>query len=108
MNLGYLPMPTPHYNFADLFELTADKVPDRLALVDARREVTYGELEARCNRLAHTLARMGVTAGDHVGILATNCIEWVEATSAAYKLRASVVNLNYRYVEDELRYLFEN
>ena len=46
--------------------------------------------------------------GDHVGILATNCIEWVEAAFAAYKLRASVVNINYRYVEDELRYLFAN
>ncbi len=101
-------MPKPHYHFADLFELAADKVPDRLALVDARRQVSYRELEERCNRLAHTLAGMGVAPGDHVGILATNCIEWVEAAFAAYKLRASVVNVNYRYVEDELRYLFAN
>jgi acyl-CoA synthetase (AMP-forming)/AMP-acid ligase II len=101
-------MPTPHFNFADLFELAADKVPDRVALVDARRQVTYRELDERCTRLAHALADMGVRAGDHVGILATNCIEWVEATFAAYKLRASVVNINYRYVEHELRYIFEN
>jgi acyl-CoA synthetase (AMP-forming)/AMP-acid ligase II len=101
-------MSTPHYNFADLFELAADKVPDRLALVDVRRRLTYRELDERCTRLAHALAGMGVKAGDHVGILATNCIEWVEATFAAYKLRASVVNVNYRYVEDELRYIFEN
>ena len=38
-------MPTRHFNFADLFELAVDKVPDRLALVDARREVTYRELD---------------------------------------------------------------
>ena len=101
-------MPTRHFNFADLFELAVDKVPDRLALVDARREVTYRELEERANRLAHTLTDLGVGAGDHVGILATNCIEWIEALFAIYKIRAAAVNINFRYVEEELRYLFEN
>jgi acyl-CoA synthetase (AMP-forming)/AMP-acid ligase II len=101
-------MPAPHYNFADLFELAADKVPDRLALVDGRRQVTYRELDERTTRLAHALAAMGVEAGDHVGIFATNCIEWVEALFAIYKIRASAVNINYRYVEEELRYLFAN
>ena len=47
-------------------------------------------------------------AGDHVGILATNCIEWVEAMYGIYKIRARVVNVNFRYVEEEMRYLFEN
>jgi acyl-CoA synthetase (AMP-forming)/AMP-acid ligase II len=101
-------MPARHYNFADLFELAVDRVPDRVALIDARREITYRELEARCNALAHTLADLGVQAGDHVAILATNCIEWCEAMMAIYKLRASVVNVNFRYVEEELRYLFKN
>ncbi len=101
-------MPVRHYNFADLFELAADKVPDRLALVDGRRQVTYRELDERTTRLAHALAAMGVKAGDHVGIFATNCIEWVEALFAIYKIRASAVNINYRYVEEELRYLFAN
>jgi acyl-CoA synthetase (AMP-forming)/AMP-acid ligase II len=101
-------MPTRHFNFADLFELAVDKVPDRLALVDARREVTYRELDERSTRLAHTLAGRGVKAGDHVAILATNCIEWVEALFAIYKIRATAVNVNFRYVEEELRYLFDN
>jgi 3-oxocholest-4-en-26-oate---CoA ligase len=98
----------PHYNFADFFELAADKVPGRTALVDKRRRVTYGELEERTNRLAHTFASAGIGAGDHVGIYALNCIEWVEAMFALYKLRAVPVNVNFRYVEDELRYLFDN
>src|SRR4051795_7409 len=101
-------MPTRHFNFADLFELAVDKVPDRLALVDARQEVTYRELDERSTRLAHTLADRGVQAGDHVAILATNCIEWVEALFAIYKIRATAVNVNFRYVEEELRYLFDN
>ncbi len=101
-------MPTRHFNLADLFELAVDKVPDRVALVDTRRAVTYRALDERANRLAHTLAGLGVQAGDHVGILATNCIEWVESLFAIYKIRASAVNINFRYVEEELRYLFDN
>ena len=51
-----------HFNFADLFELAADTVPDRVAVVDRRRRVTYAELEARANRLAHALQDAGVQA----------------------------------------------
>jgi len=97
-----------HYNFADLFEMAADKVPDRVALIDKRRQITYRELDERSTRFAHTLQDAGVKAGDHVGILATNCIEWVEAMYGIYKIRARVVNVNFRYVEEEMRYLFDN
>jgi acyl-CoA synthetase (AMP-forming)/AMP-acid ligase II len=98
----------PHYNFADLFELAVDKVPDRVAIIDHNRRITFDELDQRTNRLAHALQAAGVQAGDHVGIDATNCIEWPEAALALYKLRAVPVNVNFRYVEEELRYLFEN
>ena len=47
-------------------------------------------------------------AGDKVGIYGYNGNEWVEAQFAAWKLRAVPVNVNYRYVEAELRYLFDN
>src|SRR4051812_16580793 len=99
---------TRHYNFADLFELAADKVPDRIAIIDKRRQITYRELDERATRFAHALLDAGVQAGDHVGVLATNCIEWVEAMYAIYKIRARVVNVNFRYVEEEMRYLFDN
>src|SRR5258705_4440246 len=99
---------TRHYNFADLFELAADKVPDRIAIIDKRREITYRDLDDRSTRFAHALQAAGVLPGDHVGVLATNCIEWVEAMLAIYKMRARVVNVNFRYVEEEMRYLFDN
>jgi 3-oxocholest-4-en-26-oate---CoA ligase len=99
---------TRHYNFADLFELAADKVPDRVAIIDKRRQITYRDLDERATRFAHALEAAGVKAGDHVGVLATNCIEWVEAMYGIYKIRARVVNVNFRYVEEEMRYLFDN
>jgi len=96
------------FNLADLFEQSADAWPDRDYIVagDARR--TYGEMEARANQLAHHLAAQGVKPGDHVGIYALNCVEWVETLWAVFKLRAVWVNINYRYVADELAYIFDN
>jgi acyl-CoA synthetase (AMP-forming)/AMP-acid ligase II len=93
-------------NIADLFEHAADAVPQRLAMVCGDAEITYAELEARSNQLAHHLAAAGVGTGDHVGVYGRNSIELIEAFLASYKLRAIPVNVNYRYVEAELRYLF--
>jgi acyl-CoA synthetase (AMP-forming)/AMP-acid ligase II len=97
-----------HFHFADLFEQAADKVPDRVAVIDERRKVTYAELEVRSNQLAHALAAAGVQAHDHVAIYAQNCLEWVEALLAIYKIRCSIVNVNFRYTEAELRYMLDN
>src|SRR6476646_10066689 len=65
-------------------------------------------MQERANRLAHHLAAQGIGPGDHVGIYAYNCVQWVETLWAVFKLRAVWVNINYRYVEDELAYLFDN
>ena len=94
------------FNLADLFECVADHVPEREALVCGPRRLRYRELEQRANRLAHGLQQRGVSAGDHVGLYLYNCVEFLEAMLACYKLRAVPVNVNYRYVEDELAQLF--
>ncbi len=96
------------FNLADFIEHTVDAVPDRTALICGDRRVTYAELEARANRLAHHLAAQGIGEQDHVAIYSFNSIEYVETMVAAYKLRAVPINVNYRYVEDELRYLLDN
>ena len=101
------------WNLADLFESVVDVVGEREAIVvpnavDGRRVISFAELEDRANRLAHVLAEHGVGPGDKVGVFGYNGNEWVEAQWAAWKLRAVPVNVNYRYVEGELRYLFDN
>jgi 3-oxocholest-4-en-26-oate---CoA ligase len=92
-------------NIADLFEHAADAVPDRMAVACGDRHVTYRELDERTNRLAHHLASIGVGPDDHVGLYARNSIEAAETLIATYKLRARAVNINYRYVAAELRYM---
>ncbi|HEY6318003.1 MAG TPA: acyl-CoA synthetase [Acidimicrobiia bacterium] len=96
------------FNLADLFEHAVDHFGSREYLVAEGQRRTYDEMEARANRLAHHLAAHGIGPGDHVGIYAYNSVEWVETLWAVFKLRAVWVNINYRYVEGELAYLFAN
>ena len=96
------------FNLADLFERVADTVPDHLAVVYASRRLTFAELDTRANRLAHALAARGIGAGDHVALYLFNSSEYLEGMLAAFKLRAVPINVNYRYVEDELVYLLDD
>ncbi len=97
-----------HFNIADMYELVADKVPSRDAIVCGEQRATFFQLEQRANQLAHYLAGQGVGAGDHVGLYLYNCNEYLEGMLACFKLRAVPINVNYRYVEEELTYIFEN
>ncbi len=102
-------MSESHYNFADLFEAIVDTVPDRTALVVGDTRRTFAEVEDRVEPPRAQPARHGRRRrGDHVGIYAYNGPEWVEGMMALYKLRAVPVNINYRYVEAELKYICEN
>jgi acyl-CoA synthetase (AMP-forming)/AMP-acid ligase II len=101
-------MGTRPFTFADTFEVVADTVPDMTAVVTEERRLTYAEVDERATRLAHVLAERGVGAGDHIGLYLYNGTEYVEAMLAAWKIRAVPVNVNYRYVEEELVYLFDD
>lgn len=101
-------MPEIHFNIADLFEQVADKVPHRDALVCGDQRLSFQQLERRANQLAHYLTAQGVQAGDHIGLYLYNCNEYLEGMLACFKIRAVPINVNYRYVEEELRYIFDN
>ena len=99
-------------NFADIFETVVDTTPDAPALVvrsvagDELR-LTFAELDARVNRLAHAMTAAGVGPGDHVGCHLYDGHQYVETNLAAFKIRAVPVNVNFRYVDEELEYLFD-
>ncbi|MGW5017320.1 acyl-CoA synthetase [Streptomyces cacaoi] len=103
------------YHLADLFESVVDAVPDREALVyidqprsGTERRLSYAALDEAANRLAHHLAAAGTGPGDHVGLHLYNGVEYVQTLLACLKLRAVPVNVNYRYVADELAYLYRD
>jgi len=95
-------------NIADLFEHAVDAFPDRLAVACGDDERTYAQLEERANRIAHHLAEHGVGVGSHVGLCTRNRIEAIETMLAVYKLRAVLINVNFRYTAHEIRYVLDN
>ncbi|WP_406450199.1 acyl-CoA synthetase [Streptomyces sp. NBC_01622] len=103
------------YNIADLFESVVDVVPDREALVyidhpgtGAERRLTYAELDAAANRIAHHLIDTGIRPGEHLGLHLYNGIEYLQTVLGCLKARVVPVNVNYRYVEEELVYLYRD
>ena len=82
--------------------------PTREALICGERRLTYAETEERANRLAHYLAAQGIGPDDHVALLLYNGTEYLEGMLAAFKLRAVPINVNYRYMEEELRYILDD
>jgi acyl-CoA synthetase (AMP-forming)/AMP-acid ligase II len=97
-----------HFNIADLFESVADAIPQKEAVVCGGRRLSYAALDERATRLANHLATVGIGPGSHIGLFLYNGTEYLEAMLAAFKLRAVPININYRYVADELRYLLRN
>ncbi|MGA5194419.1 acyl-CoA synthetase [Streptomyces exfoliatus] len=103
------------YNLADLFESVVDVVPDREALVyvdhpgtGAERRLTYAQLDAAANRIAHHLTDAGIRPGEHLGLHLYNGVEYLQTVLACLKVRIVPVNVNYRYVEEELVYLYRD
>jgi fatty-acyl-CoA synthase len=96
------------WSFARVWEAIAGEAPDRVAIVCGDRHLTYAELDERANRLAHVLSDHGIGAGASVAIQLTNCPEYLETVFAALKLGAAPVNVNYRYVADEIAYILAN
>ena len=95
-------------NLADILEAIADAVPDRVAVATIDRDYTYAEIDERSTRLANHLVSLGVRPGDHVAVHSSNRIEWVDAWYGCLKARAVPININYKYLHDELTYLYGN
>src|ERR1700747_203241 len=94
------------YNLSELVEATTDVVADRVALVTEQRQLSFADLDARANQLAHHLRATGFGPGDMIGLHLHNSTEYVEAMLAAFKIRAVPVNINYRYDAGELETLY--
>ncbi|MEU8343995.1 acyl-CoA synthetase [Spirillospora sp. NPDC048832] len=95
-------------NLATLFEAVAAAVPDRLALVCGDRRLTFAELDARADAAGRRLRAAGIAPGEHVGLHMLNGTEYVEVLLGCLKARAVPININYRYTDRELHYLYTN
>ena len=79
--------------------------PDRIALIAGDRRITFGELDADANRVAHALTDAGVTAGDRVAVMMQNRPELFAVWNGVARVGALVVPVSYRSLTAEVAYL---
>ena len=95
-------------NYATIIEAMADRLGDEPCIVFGDKVVSYRDFEDSAARIAQALSNCGLGKDSKVGLFLYNCNEYMEATLAAYKIRAIPININYRYTGDELLYLLED
>ncbi len=109
------------FNHWTLFDAVSNKVPHRPAIQRRDEIISYLELNEKARKFATFLIQNGVkipaernslktweSGQDHVAIYLHNCKEYMEVTFGANAARAVPFNVNYRYIEDELVYLFND
>ncbi len=101
-------VPMSDWNFASCWEALADAQPEKLALAQGERHRSWQEWDDRSARLAAAFTDLGLAPGGKVASYLYNSIEYMEGVFATWKCRSAPVNVNYRYMEGELRYLLEN
>ena len=89
----------------DLLRNPAKRFPDRLAVIEGSRRLTFAEVDRRADQLAAALQARGIEHGDRVALLAMNELEYLEIQVAAQRLGAILVPLNYRLAVPELDYI---
>lgn len=108
-------------NLAAVHEALADRIPERECLVFRDRRFTWREVTDRTRRLANALLDRGLgrvvpraglagheSGQDHVACYLHNGNEYLETMLGAYKARTAPINVNYRYVADELVHLLRD
>ena len=96
------------WNFADIYKVVAEEIPDAVALIQGPRRVTWKMLDARADAIARYLAANGLLRQDKVAQYLHNTPDYLESVLACFKGSFVPLNTNFRYGPDELVYLWEN
>ena len=98
--------PLLELTIGDLLQRTADRYPERLALVSRHQErrLTWAELSAEADRVARGLWALGIRREDRVGLWSTNCAEWIVMHMGCARAGVALVNVNPAYRSHELQF----
>ncbi|WP_434659697.1 amino acid adenylation domain-containing protein [Paenibacillus polymyxa] len=97
-----------HASIHELFEMQAKQVPHQVAVVSGQDSLTYGELNEKANRLAHSLRKQGIHTEQTVGIIAERSIEMIVGMLAILKAGGVYVPIDSEYPDERVRYLLED
>ena len=95
-------------HYATIWESIADEIPDEVALVHGLTRRSWAEYDGRAARLAAAYTAAGLGHDSKVALFLYNGNEYLEAQYGAFKMRGVPVNVNYRYLDEELWYLLDN
>ncbi len=95
-------------NIGEIINVNANKYPDKLALKDARRQLTFKQFNERTNKLANGILKSGIKKGDKLAVLSNNSIEFMEIYVAAAKGGFIIVPLNFRLHPDDISFIINN
>ena len=95
-------------NFASVWEMIADLVPDNDALICGEDVVSWKSYDSRSSKVASALINAGLGANSKAGLYLNNSNEYLIGQNAIFKIGGVPINVNYRYVEEELIYLLDN
>ncbi len=95
-------------DFASVWEMIADLVPENDALICGEEIVSWKEYDSKSSKIASALTKAGLRANSKAGLYLNNSNEYLIGQNAIFKIGGIPINVNYRYVEEELIYLLEN
>jgi fatty-acyl-CoA synthase len=93
---------------ADAVAAHARRTPEKLAVRDSRRSLSYAQWHERATRLANGLLGLGLEKGDRVALLAYNCAEWMEIYAALAAAGLVAVPINFRLTSPEIAYIVQH
>ena len=96
------------FHFATVWESIADVIGDNTAVVHAGRRFTWSQYDERAARVAAAYSAAGLGPDSKIGLYLYNGNEYLEAHYGAFKMRGVPINVNYRYLDEELVYLLDN
>ena len=96
------------YHFASIWESIADVLPEQTAVVHGDRRFSWAQFDNRAARIAAAFTAAGLGPNSKIGLYLYNGNEYLETHYAAFKMRGVPINVNYRYIDEELRYLLDN
>ncbi len=96
------------FHFATIWESLADSFADHTAVVHGDRRFSWSQYDDRAARIAAAYDAAGLRPDSKIGLFMYNGNEYLEAHYAAFKMRGVPINVNYRYMDEELWYLLDN
>ena len=95
-------------DFASVWEMISDIIPDNDALICGDEVVTWKDYDNKSSKIATALSNAGLKANSKAGLYLNNSNEYLIAQNAIFKIGGVPINVNYRYVAEELIYLLDN